>query len=1127
MFFIGCNRKKMRTNNLAFILFATLFLAFAFIPFSLAEMDYHSTISITNVAGSPSNGITTNVTHIFVNDYTNDRIYIYLADGTYVSYFGTAATGNADVAGLTNDGTYIYAFDNVDQRVYKYLMDGTYDSYFVVTGGVIGISYVDGKVWIGGNKAYGYMRQYWANNGTYIRQATVAAWTSTSFRSFYITPTEEIISLYSTGTGYTANTWYKGYLNATLHPYSPVTSLNYGEYWIYSDIDCDGTWCYTVQASGGKRIFKYYQNTTVEPVNITYTVPRKLTSPGTYVLQAPCSSSLSDYLFYFYSDNITFDGQNHLITHTGSTGTFYSLSIPQHLNNLTLKNIYIRPNNAARYYGFLNGNPYTLSNSNISNITFHPSSLMAGTTYGIFYVYFNNSNIEKITFPNKGYSTHLPLFRRTITNSNISELNINYNSSYANAFIFYEGLVGTNINNSNITTQHTNIFQSTITNSTLTNSNLRTINGTTQVFFNGAITGTNISGNTFTKTTNGPMFTTGLNGTNSLIYNNLFKLNASGTNIETLAVGNDIAFNTTNSTGPNIIGGLYLGGNYYYSDSGTGFSQTCIDGDSDGFCDTNYTFGNSIDYLPLSSSFKLFSSSDSWHNNTIEYVDRNFTIVAEVDTAFISSPSAKMEYNGTNYTMSKYLSGVNVTFYYNLKIPAVTATYNETRLIKYYILDSGGNLLGSENDTQLVYRINLTKSTTLTTQVLNITCIDEVTGALVANCNLNPTFSVWDDRSYNRSGYYRTFNLVSSAASYYLFYKYPNVTVSNFTTDITASVYSSGYPLRSFYFSNYSINGTASKINLYLLDSASGIYTTFNVIDGFSGAALSNAHIVGTTTTLLGATLIACEGYTDAAGTLTCWHNPNTEHTYVFSKAGYSTYTYVIYPTQTSYTVTMGSGAGINMTHPMDSINYSISPELTLTLQNGTDYLFWFNLSSSNSSLNSYGFLLYGNYNNGTQMLLCNETGTDPDGENLSCLANTANYSSMSMNHYFTNYNGTIGATATWTVHRYFQGDYSIRTFFDDLKIFLRNPAFGNGTDAGFTLALILFAILLLMVGYLSYVSGVYSPFAIAGVIAAYTGFMSYMEVMPMQAGWILGHWTITFFIWIVLLAYLILEHTK
>ena len=82
----------------------------------------------------------------------------------------------------------------------------------------------------------------------------------------------------------------------------------------------------------------------------------------------------------------------------------------------------------------------------------------------------------------------------------------------------------------------------------------------------------------------------------NLIYNNYFN-NANNT----LNDGNNI-WNITRTIGKNIIGGSYLGGNFWAHPDGTGFSQTCADS-SDGICNFPYALdGGNIDYLPLASN---------------------------------------------------------------------------------------------------------------------------------------------------------------------------------------------------------------------------------------------------------------------------------------------------------------------------------------------------------------------------------------------------------------------------------------------------------------------------------------------------------------------------------------------
>jgi len=83
----------------------------------------------------------------------------------------------------------------------------------------------------------------------------------------------------------------------------------------------------------------------------------------------------------------------------------------------------------------------------------------------------------------------------------------------------------------------------------------------------------------------------------NLIFNNKFN-NSKNTHFTGTNDGN--VWNTTKTEGTNIIGGPYLGGNYWATPEGQGFSQNHSDSDGDGICDDAYTLceGN-IDYLPL------------------------------------------------------------------------------------------------------------------------------------------------------------------------------------------------------------------------------------------------------------------------------------------------------------------------------------------------------------------------------------------------------------------------------------------------------------------------------------------------------------------------------------------------
>ncbi|WP_168169243.1 CARDB domain-containing protein [Thermococcus sp. 5-4] len=80
-----------------------------------------------------------------------------------------------------------------------------------------------------------------------------------------------------------------------------------------------------------------------------------------------------------------------------------------------------------------------------------------------------------------------------------------------------------------------------------------------------------------------------------VVYNNFFN-SSNGTRL----FNSSIAWNVSKTRGFNIVGGPYLGGNFWANSTGTGFSQNCTDADQDGICDVPYQIdGNNTDYLPL------------------------------------------------------------------------------------------------------------------------------------------------------------------------------------------------------------------------------------------------------------------------------------------------------------------------------------------------------------------------------------------------------------------------------------------------------------------------------------------------------------------------------------------------
>ncbi|NJD51399.1 MAG: hypothetical protein FIB07_00855 [Candidatus Methanoperedens sp.] len=132
-----------------------------------------------------------------------------------------------------------------------------------------------------------------------------------------------------------------------------------------------------------------------------------------------------------------------------------------------------------------------------------------------------------------------------------------------------------------------------------------------------------LTNNTFISNNYGIEFSSSNKNT---IYNNYFN------NINNLLFRgtNNNIWNITKKSGKNIIGGSYIGGNFWGNPGGTGFSQVCPDSNNDGLCNLKYSPGsNNNDYLPL--KFKAVTGitvnspkgGENWTRGTAQTISWN------------------------------------------------------------------------------------------------------------------------------------------------------------------------------------------------------------------------------------------------------------------------------------------------------------------------------------------------------------------------------------------------------------------------------------------------------------------------------------------------------------------------
>lgn len=169
---------------------------------------------------------------------------------------------------------------------------------------------------------------------------------------------------------------------------------------------------------------------------------------------------------------------------------------------------------------------------------------------------------------------------------NITSSDVNFDG--ANHFVVGNsaavGMIGVYINTTSL-----------ITNVTVKNLNLTNF---TYGFYLRNSSNNNLTGN---KVSNNSIGIYLWNSSNNNIYNNYFN-----NTINVTSDSNTNYWNTTEQSGANIINGPNLGGNYWASPNGNGFSQVCTDSGSDGICDIPFTIASSnIDQLPLTTNTAL------------------------------------------------------------------------------------------------------------------------------------------------------------------------------------------------------------------------------------------------------------------------------------------------------------------------------------------------------------------------------------------------------------------------------------------------------------------------------------------------------------------------------------------
>jgi len=455
--------------------------------------------------------------------------------------------------------------------------------------------------------------------------------------------------------------------------------------------------------------------------------------------------------------------------------------------------------------------------------------------------------------------------------------------------------------------------------------------------------------------------------------------------------------------------------------------------------------------------------NEEFNSSSFETSQETFLINVTADG--LQTLTGKLVYNGTEYTGTKSGNDTVASFTRTIDVPIKTGNKSWNWVISY-----GSTEISQTTHQQNITNINLGLCNgSLSGEYLNISFKDEESLA-----NINGTISASTWTYYLGSGTEtKSLSFINNTANYnYEFCASPNTSI--FKINPSVQYASSGYPQRIWSPGSEDYDNSSTNKILYLLSSATGQDVTFQVINSVN-QVLSGVDIIVNRTIDSVVTTVG-SGTTGAEGSLTFFLSKNFIHDFTFEKTGFTAQQLSFAPTQTAYTITLAGGTDALSEDFTKGITASILPSPGTELFNRTTYNFNYSLTSSFWDVSAMGFIL--KLPNGTILDATNQASIGFLSLNL----DTANYSVIVMDYFWTINNTNVTRTTRWNVMNTELTDWSIMHFFTDLNAYLDSGMFGIDNFGRY---LIIFIILFVSVGVMSFKFGLASPMTITSLIFA------------------------------------------
>lgn len=516
----------------------------------------------------------------------------------------------------------------------------------------------------------------------------------------------------------------------------------------------------------------------------------------------------------------------------------------------------------------------------------------------------------------------------------------------------------------------------------------------------------------------------------------------------------------------------------------------------------NDTFGNLVSNF-TNWSYLIFGNSRTFNASSFETEAESFSI--NITTNGTAPTNANLVYNGTTFNSVTITNTAGNDYNLTKAIDIPLISGNKTWFFNFTIEDI---IINSTTQTQLINVTNFTFCESGFTPVyINFTFKNETVAEETVSAEIDVDWNFW----LGGGSIFKTLSFTNTTENFDYGFCLIDTGDRILNTNVSLNYDNSISQQRSFSRS-FTLTNTTTNQTLFLLPTTDGLFVTFQTV------TVAEQVISGVDVNVTKLTDLISTGITDDAGLVQFFLDPDTTYTFTFFKEGFDLVTTSLKPTQSSFTITMGSQVIQEENDTTKGITYTINP-ISNVLANDTEIEFNLSFSSSFWILDVFGFAL----KNSTGTIFNITSSTTDTGGFLSRQLNTGDNENIIMEIFWTIGGNQTNVTRTWLVFDTSDEGFSIKTFFDDLSTFLTSGMFGL---TNFGLGIIIFSIILIVTGVLSVKFGITNPPGIAIIIFSLVLFFDVgLGIMPNPVGAVNNFPTI--FVGLIFLGTLLREGIK